>query len=202
MIAGVHTHFRVHTLSSCKDQLDQIHLCQRLFLQTHKSVNIHFKNLFSIGDFMSFDKLTAVWNVPVTEAGTESRNQSFAYLEEHPESPEMDGWKSSEPWPVCPVSSGASLWHRLILWAPGATHQLSCHPWKADFPQLCLQLGVVPLSHSALVLLYIKQTFLLANWPHLSWLIILDPVRDLCSQLDQIIIAGPFKLELKLFTLF
>lgn len=27
----------------------------------------------------------------------------------------------------------------------------------------------------------------------------LDPVRDLCSQLDQMIIVDPFKLELNLF---
>lgn len=47
------------------------------------------------------------------------------------------------------------------------------------------------------VALHQKKPFLLlANWPHFSWLIMLDPVRDLCSQLDQMIIVGPFKLEL------
>lgn len=69
-----------------------------------------------------------------------------------------------------------------------ASHELSCPQFDGRvfltvFPtSLCFQFSVVSLSHLGLVLLYIKQTCLiLASWPRLSWLIIFDPVRDLCS---------------------
>lgn len=93
-----------------------MHLWQRLFLQTHKSVNTPFESLFGIWNLTSpdkFDKFTVVWNVPVTEAGTESRNQSFACLEAHPQAPEMNCWKASKRRP----GQSCELWCLLLAQA-------------------------------------------------------------------------------------
>lgn len=87
-----------------------MHLWQRLFLQMHGSVDTPFKSLFGIWDLTSPDKFTVIWNVPVTESGTESRNQSFACLEAHPQALEMNCWKSSKHLP----GQSCELWCLLL----------------------------------------------------------------------------------------
>lgn len=101
IIAGVHAHILgcTHWAPVVMSWIKCLFVRGCFSKPTSQSMLIHFKNLFNIWDLIRFDKFTVVWNEPVTEAGTESRNQSFACLEEHPQTPEMNIWKSSKHWP-------------------------------------------------------------------------------------------------------